>query len=102
MKQSVVDTKSLERTINEIFNDGEPEEINRELSELIKDPKCIVPFIYSIKTKKVAEFLPKVMNLPADEGVFELDLERLFKASTEKKDLVYQALTLPNGEQINK
>jgi hypothetical protein len=69
---------SLKRTLQVIFSEGEPEVVDRELADLITDSACIVPFLYSMKPKRVAEFLPKVMSLPLAEGVFSFDIERLY------------------------
>lgn len=100
-KQKLVDNQSLKRTLQVIFSEGEPEVIDHELADLITDPACIVPFLYSMKPKMVAEFLPKAMSLPQAEGVFGFDIERLFQSSTEKKDLVLQALTLADCENLH-
>jgi len=84
-----------------IFSEGEPEVVDRELADLITDPACIVPFLYSMKPKRVAELLPKVMSLPQAESVFGFDIERLFQSSTEKKDLAFQTLTLADCENLH-
>jgi len=96
----LVDKESLQRTVNVIFSEGEPESINLDLADLITEPACIVPFMYSMNPKRVAEFIPKVMSLPGTDSVFDIDIERLFEASTEKRELVYQVLTLPDCEQM--
>ena len=71
-----------------------------DLSDLITDPACIVPFIYSMKPSRVSELLPSLMSLPHTEGVFSLDISRLLSSSSSKKDLVFEALTLPDCDPI--
>ena len=92
---------AIKRVIFCIFLDGEPESVDRELADNISDPSCLVPFVYSLKLKRIIDLLPKVMGLPIVEGVFNFDIEKLMGISmtpSEKKDLIYQILSMNDSE----
>jgi hypothetical protein len=77
--------------VQSLFDESDPEVIDLELADSITDPTAVVPFIYSMKPKKISEFLPKIIGLPLVDGVFNFDIEKLInsQSGSEKKDLVY-------------
>jgi hypothetical protein len=65
---------------------------------------CLVPFVYSFKPKRVSEIVHKLMPLPQVEGVFNFDVEKLIcspMTGSEKKDLIFQLLTLADTDNLH-
>jgi len=87
----MADTHLTKAVVQSLFSENDPKVVDLELADSITDPTAIVPFVYSMKPKRISELLPKIIGLPLVDGVFNLDIEKLInsQSGSDKKDLIY-------------